>query len=115
MTAEASGRLGGSARGSISVMPSPALAPVLDVARARVSTVLGELVQAGEQAAAERRAEPHRWAVFHLEMARRLPRWRWLARAWHRGQARRMASHARAQDIVARCSGERLAEALGLP
>lgn len=96
-------------------MPNPLIAEAMDHARARVATVLAELVHAAEQARAERMAEPHRWAVYHREMERRLPPIRWLARLFHRGEWRRMAAHARAQDIVAQCSGARLADRLGLP
>jgi len=89
----------------------------LEFARNTVATAVGEIVDAAQQAQAERRANPHRWSLFHAEMARRLPRWRWAARILHhRRLARRFGALAWADDQLVRgCPSSKLARHLGLP
>jgi hypothetical protein len=72
-----------------------------------VDSIMGEhldgLVGTIERAILRRQAEPERWAAFHREMARRLPKWRRIAKAWHRYRARRYEAmkHAANSDLVA--------------
>ena len=52
-----------------------------------------------------RREHPAWWAVFHREMARMLPKWRRLAKAWHRMMYRRMRAMC-AANAIAHCKLE---------
>lgn len=52
--------------------------------------VAGQVGQAVRHEVCSKREAPEVWARFHAKMAKRLPRWRWAARAWHRMMARRM-------------------------
>ena len=47
-----------------------------------------------------KRAEPHKWAIFHRRRWLELPRARFLARAHHKRMARLFASLAWAEDAV---------------
>lgn len=88
----------------------------LDFARTTVAREVGQLVDGAQAEMAERRANPHRWALFHQRMERDLPKIRWAARAHHRRMARRYSALAWADDVLAEgCSSARLAERLGLP
>ncbi len=61
-----------------------------DAADSAVGAIVEEARQRRERAAEERDR--------HLDMLETLPRWRRLARAWHRMMARRMAARANAQE-----------------
>lgn len=88
----------------------------LDFARTTVARELGQLVDQAQAEMADRRARPHRWALFHLRMAARLPAWRVLARAHHRRMGRRYSALAWADNVLAEgCTSAQLAERLGLP
>jgi hypothetical protein len=50
---------------------------------------LAGVASAIEREALRRRANAPHWYAFHRAMHARLPRVRWLARAWHRMMARR--------------------------
>lgn len=57
------------------------------------SNAIDALVSAGEREAARQRVQGCTDMLFHESMAKRLPRWRWLARAHHRRKARRARAH----------------------
>lgn len=62
---------------------------ILDELESAATKAAQGLIGAAEREALRRRAEPCKWASFHRLMARRLPKVRWIARLWHRGQYRR--------------------------
>lgn len=61
-----------------------------DLWRSAVGEVLGAAREITVEEIQRRRECPCTWAVFHRLNRERLPRWRWLARAWHKMMGRRM-------------------------
>lgn len=61
---------------------------VLDEVDSLLRDAASGAIGAWERANLRKQANPSRWAAFHGEMFRRLPRWRWAAKAWHRARAR---------------------------
>lgn len=49
-----------------------------------------------------RRTCPCTWAAFHGLMLKSLPRWRWMARLWHKMMRRRMLAFCRVQEALER-------------
>jgi hypothetical protein len=87
------------------------------------STVLSEVRELAEQAgkgivsaiereAARRRAEACKQYLFHARMTERLPRWRRIARAWHRALARRSEARCEAQRAAGNPIACKLCEAV---
>jgi|14BtaG_2_1085337.scaffolds.fasta_scaffold51412_3 hypothetical protein len=66
-------------------IPKPIADAAADVATSVVEAALVE--------SRRREAEALHWHLFHAQKARTLPRWRVLARAWHRNRARHYRSH----------------------
>lgn len=70
---------------------------------------LAAIVSAVEREMLRRQAEPELWYRFHSRMVKRLPRWRWAARAHHRRMARRYEAMDYARDhalaAINRCTG----------
>lgn len=57
------------------------------------SNAIDAIVSAAEREAARQRVQGCTDFIFHDTLARRLPKWRWLARAHHRRRARRARAH----------------------
>lgn len=57
------------------------------------SNALDALVSAAEREQARQRVAGCTDMLFHEAMSKRLPRWRWLARAHHRRRARKARAH----------------------
>jgi hypothetical protein len=81
---------------------------VLEEVRHVAETASQSIVSAIEREAARRRAEACVQHLFHQRMSLRLPRWRRIARAWHRALARRSEARCEAQ----RAQGNKIACAL---
>ncbi len=74
---------------------------VLDEVDTALRDAIGGAVGAWERSNLRKQAEPARWAAFHSEMFRRLPRWRWAARSWHQMRARRFRALSNASPVTA--------------
>lgn len=62
---------------------------VLDEVDSTIRDIASGAVEAWARANLRKQANPARWASFHAEMYRRLPRWRRIAKGWHQMRARR--------------------------
>lgn len=70
---------------------------ILDEVRELAEQASHGIISAIEREAARRRAEACVQVLFHRRMAARLPKWRRIARAWHRALARRSEARCAAQ------------------
>lgn len=71
---------------------------LLGLYRQHVEEGLAAIESAAVREEYRRRAEPEMWRRFHESMLSVLPRWRLLARAWHRRQAAKYAAIADPQS-----------------
>lgn len=62
---------------------------ILDELRDRLDDGLSVIVDAAERERLRRQSQPAFWHRFHTAMYDALPKWRRIARAWHKMQARR--------------------------
>lgn len=77
---------------NIPTVPAKALAGVMHLGESVIDLVAAQY--------RERACNPRPWALFHLAMASRLPRIRWIARLHHRRMARRYSAMHRAGTYI---------------
>jgi len=78
---------------------------VLDEVDSVLRDAISGAVGAWERSSLRKQAQPARWAAFHSEMFRRLPRWRWFARNWHQMRARRFRALPAASPVTVALRG----------
>ncbi len=71
-----------------------------DLIGAHMDSAIGAV----ERSILRKQAEPAKWAAFHSEMFRRLPKWARIRRAWHQMRARRFRSLDKATPLTAALS-----------